>query len=183
MRRMARRCLLLSAIALPACGGGSDEAPSQPGPDWRQPAVDLELAPVRTFAMHCARCHGDGGAMYPRPFRHRGEDLRRVIEEMMVGPAQLDPTEAEVEAMLAYHRTMRRETPFAVAANAGSVAAGNADALRGEATAGARVVWRAEGRQGEARREGRRWRVDAATLPSMSEARSGEASYRVELAE
>lgn len=183
MRRLALRGLLLSAIALAGCGGGPEEAPSRNGPDWRQSAVDLELPPIRTFAMNCARCHGEGGAMYARPFKHQGEDLRRVIEEMMRGPAQLDPTEAEVEAMLAYHHSIRRGTPFAAATNAGSVADGSADVLRGQATPEARVVVHPDESQREARMEGQQWSVDDPTLPVWIEARAGEARYRVEIAE
>lgn len=172
------------SLASAGCGSG-DESSGDAPLDWRQPAVDLELGPVSTFAQHCASCHGEGGSLYPRPFANQGEALREKVEEMMYGPAGLDPSEADVEAMVRYHLSIRASTPFVVATNAASVAAGEARTLVGEATEGAMVrvkldeAWR-DARLGE----GVQWSIgEVAGLPVMIDATAGGSSYRVEVGE
>jgi hypothetical protein len=181
MRPIVPSVWLVATVSLAGCGGGAEESASQPTPDWRQPAVDLDLPPIRTFAARCARCHGERGAMYAQPFKHQGEALRQVVSEMMRGPAQLDPTDAEIEAMLAYHRTMREAMPFAVATNAGAVAEGSAPTLDGEATPEAMVAVRADGKRSNVKTDGQRWSIDAPTLPAMIEAKKDEAMYHVQV--
>lgn len=78
-------------------------------PDDQGTASALTLPPESTFAQHCARCHGPQGMFYARPFKHEGQELRQVIREMIEGPAGLEPTEADVDAMLAYHLRLRED--------------------------------------------------------------------------
>lgn len=177
--------IITAATLIGACGSAEERGVDQPV-DWRQPAVDLELAPISTFAEHCASCHGAGGSMYNRPFTHQGEALREKVVEMMIGPAALDPSEPEIEAMLQYHLTMREATPFAAATNAGAFASGAQTTLRGEATEGAMVFVEVENARRDARRGGggAAWSVDGPeALPVVIEAQASGSVYRLEVGE
>lgn len=73
----------------------------------------LENGPVRTFEKHCARCHGPKGNFYGDKFGSRShKDLMYIVEEMMRGPAFLNPSEADVHAMTAYHHALNAGEPF-----------------------------------------------------------------------
>ena len=120
-----RMLLLILALGLTACDGDSDPAASSTGSPQASSASEgaaptesdqsgqpessgeITLPPKPTFADHCARCHGPEGAFYARPFRYQGDELRRVIKEMMIDKSGLDPTEADVDAMLEYHMNLR----------------------------------------------------------------------------
>ncbi len=86
--------------------------------------VNLTLPPVATFDRACARCHGPEGSFYGRGFASHPDELRQVIDEMMRGPAFLDPTESDVEAMTAYHRALAADEPFVAVTNAADAVAG-----------------------------------------------------------
>ena len=123
-RRVAAIALLaLSCVLNVACTGDRPEqtAPSDPeagggagtsasdGPAQPKEAVGrLTLPAAATFAQHCAKCHGPDGAYYARPFRYQGEALREMIRKMMTDNAGLQPTEADVDAMLAFHLQIRQ---------------------------------------------------------------------------
>jgi mono/diheme cytochrome c family protein len=53
------------------------------------------------FEQACSRCHGPQGSFIDIPFKHKGAVLREITVEMMKGPGQLQPTEPEIEAMMA----------------------------------------------------------------------------------
>lgn len=67
----------------------------------------VALQPKSTFKQHCANCHGEQGAFYAIPFKYEGDALREVIADMMRNYAGLEPTEADVDAMLEYHLQIR----------------------------------------------------------------------------
>jgi len=119
--------------------------------------------------------------MYVRPFANQGEHLREKVEEMMVGPAGLDPTEADVEAMTAYHLTMRTSAPFAAATNAGAALRGESTVLEGEATEGAVVRYREGGAWRDARFSEGRWLIGGVDGTTVVEARVEGRRYRVEV--
>ena len=94
--------------------------------------ADLTLPPISTFVDHCARCHGPEGMFYAGVLSLSGDALREKVRRMMHINAGLQPTEADIDAMVAYHVSIRLKRPFACITNAASVASGVADALRGE---------------------------------------------------
>jgi mono/diheme cytochrome c family protein len=83
------------------------------GVAWPQVHGELTLPPVQTFADACARCHGPEGSFYGEAFASLdGQELEEIIHEMMVGPAYLSPSAADVAAMTAYHRALAADEPF-----------------------------------------------------------------------
>jgi len=73
----------------------------------------LETGPVESFEKNCARCHGPHGSFYGTGFGSREhEELKKIVEEMMRGPAFLKPSEADIEAMTAYHHALSSGEPF-----------------------------------------------------------------------
>jgi len=92
---------------------------------------DLSLSPISTFADACARCHGDEGNNYGKEFaKLDAEELQHVTEDMMYGPAYLDPTEIELKAMTAYQRAISNNEPFIVITNAASYIKGEDNNLK-----------------------------------------------------
>jgi hypothetical protein len=72
--------------------------------------VTLSLSPVSTFEDAWARCHGPQGSFPGKEFaRLNGEKLAEVVREMMEGPASLQPSDADVRAMTAYHHALAIE--------------------------------------------------------------------------
>jgi cytochrome c553 len=101
---------------------------------------DISLPPVASFRDYCARCHGYEGAAYGKDFANIGEDsLEDVIEDMMFGPAGLNPDSISIAAMVAYNRALSRKVPFAVVLNARSFLDKRDSALSIEASPGALV--------------------------------------------
>ena len=94
-----------SPPTLPASGPTAPTGSPRPG--QTESDREITLPPEPTFGEHCARCHGPEGAFYARPFRYQGDELRRVIEEMMIDKSGLDPTAADIDAMLEYHLNLR----------------------------------------------------------------------------
>ncbi len=73
----------------------------------------LETGPVESFEKNCARCHGPHGSFYGTGFGSREhKELKKIVEEMMRGPAFLQPSEADIEAMTAYHHALSSGEPF-----------------------------------------------------------------------
>jgi hypothetical protein len=103
--------------------------------------ADISLPPVATFKDYCARCHGYEGAAYGKGFANINEDsLQSVIEDMMFGPAGLNPDSASIAAMVAYNRALSRKVPFAAILNARSYFDRRDSSLSIEASPGAVVV-------------------------------------------
>lgn len=102
---------------------------------------DLSLPPVSTFADACARCHGDEGKNYGEGFaKIDDEELRHVTEDMMYGPAYLEPTEADIEAMTSYQRAISKDEPFIAIVNGGTYLDGKDDKLKLEISLNAELV-------------------------------------------
>jgi len=103
-------------------------------------SVDLVAGPVTTFEEACSRCHGPQGAFHGEELASlTDEKLREVVEKMMKGPSQLQPTLEQIEAMAAYQRSLRDRRPFLCVTNGAAFSAGRDIALRGEATPGSAV--------------------------------------------
>ncbi len=75
--------------------------------------ADLRPGPIVQFEESCARCHGPEGLFHGADAaRLDPPTLRRMVIDMMKGPAQLEPTPAQVEAMIAYNLVLRGGQPF-----------------------------------------------------------------------
>lgn len=138
---MLRCTCLLVALLLAAGLVVVDAAPPATQSAATQPAlVDLTLPPIATFEASCARCHGPEGSFYGEAFADLSpRELRHVVEDMMRGPAGLAPTDADLDAMVAYHRALRAKQPFVAVINARSWRGGEDAVLQGEAPPGAEV--------------------------------------------
>lgn len=111
-----------------------------PGPHAAANLADLSPGPVLLFEESCARCHGPQGSFYGQEFAKLDDaHLRQAVTDMMRGPAGLDPSLADIAAMVAYHRALRETGLFVVATNAGRFAGGKDRSLQGEVTPGAAV--------------------------------------------
>jgi hypothetical protein len=102
---------------------------------------NLSLPPVSTFAEACARCHGDEGKNYGKDFAKLDtEELHHITEDMMYGPAYLEPTKTEIEAMTSYQRAISKDEPFIVITNAASYLEGKDDKLKLEISLNAELA-------------------------------------------
>ncbi len=157
----------LASAALAGCGASAGPAGMDPSAEANADLaetvsgpVDLTLGPVSTFESACARCHGPEGAFYGQAFADLGpSELRKEVREMMEGPGELHPSTAEVLAMVAYHRAIRREEPFVCIQNGAALTAGDAETIRGEASLEAEVVVEAGDSTTRAERDGPAWTV------------------------
>ncbi len=131
MRAGVRACGVL-ALALAGCGA---ERPS-PGP---RPTA-AAFGPISYFEDHCARCHGSYGYLYAMPFvlDPASETFQEKVREMVVGPAQSSLTPGELDALVAYHRSMVDGRPFIAWTSA------DGSGWRGEVTPGS-TVWVIDG--------------------------------------
>ena len=162
--------VLVIGVLLLACG--CEQAPEATGPSFgpahtkaaARPAsekanvVDLTDGPVSTFERACSRCHGPHGSSFGDDFaRLADERLLEFVEKMMQGPAQLQPTPVQLEAMAAYQRSLRDGRPFICVTNAAAFLSGKDTALQGEVTPGASVQLKKTGARTTAAIEGMVW--------------------------
>jgi len=80
---------------------------------WKDAFSQMKPGPVKAFEKNCARCHGPQGKFYGEGFGSRPhKELRHMVREMMEGPAFMNPSTREVNAMTAYHHALSRGEPF-----------------------------------------------------------------------
>lgn len=85
----------------------------------------VKYPPVSTFESKCARCHGPQGAFYGKSFGQLPDkDLERFIRLMMKGPGGLNPSQTDIEAMMAYNKSLSRHRPFIFLASSDTTANG-----------------------------------------------------------
>lgn len=102
--------------------------------------VMLSLPPVSTFEASCANCHGPQGSFFGEEFGELpDEQLHDAVEEMMEGPAFLNPTDADLRAMVAYHRALAAKEPFLCVTSLRLSSDGVPTRIEGEATPGSTV--------------------------------------------
>jgi hypothetical protein len=184
------RLLIIAFVAglIHACGRehAADiqrpEAESARLPVPQTGVADLGQGPVTLFDRACSRCHGPQGAFYGSGFAKLDDDrLRERVEEMMKGPAQLQPSPLQVEAMIAYSRALRDHRPFICVTNAAAFLAGKDLTLRGEVTPGARVSLARGSTTTKARLDQSTWNVPAPPHPPfVLKARSDTAESKIE---
>ena len=71
------------------------------------------VGPITYFQSHCVRCHGDSGSNNP-DFAKRLSDtkLRKMVDDMCAGPGGEPLKGADLDALIAFHRSIARDEPF-----------------------------------------------------------------------
>lgn len=148
--------------------------PQQPTQGSPAALVDINLPPISTFEQSCSHCHGRAGALFILPFDHQGTALKQIVEEMLIGPAQLSPSTADVGAMVIYHEALADNKPFVIITNAKSFKSGVTSTLRGEASQGAAVrIMTEDGNTREVASDSVGWYLeDAPCLPLIVQVES-----------
>ena len=130
----AAKCAFVAALIGCHTAARTKEAPRTPITLAAMPPV----APISYFERSCANCHGSFGMFYGETFAAGLDDaaLVRVVGQMVRGPAQstLDPL--SMEALTAFHRSLRDrpKRPFV------AVTSTSGGKLRGEVSPGSSVV-------------------------------------------
>lgn len=102
--------------------------------------VMLSLPPVSTFEASCANCHGPQGSFFGDEFGELPDaQLHDAVQDMMEGPAFLKPSDADLRAMVAYHRALAAKEPFLCVTTLHLSGEGRPTGLEGEAAPGATV--------------------------------------------
>lgn len=120
--------------------------------------------------MSCARCHGDYGANYGDEFGVglSEAELRKFVDDMASGPGAAPLEGRELDAQVAFHRSMIRKQPFL------DWTALNGDAIEGEVMEGSTVHVEIGGKSYPAKVDDARWSftypagVDAASSLSKT---------------
>ena len=93
--------------------------------------------------------------------------MKQIIEEMFLGPAQLSPGIADVDAMTSYHEAIAADKPFVIITNAESFKSGATSTLRGEASLGTTVRVVSDENTSNVARENVGWYLDNAPPPPL----------------
>jgi hypothetical protein len=135
---------LAGLVLLVSCvkSGAPDDALSTPQPaqptTLEQPgdsAIDDVFSPIAYFEASCARCHGSYGRAYGEEFGKNLDEraLFRFVKEMTEGPADEPLDGADLESLVAYHRSLIDGRPFVFVSRHAD------DEVVGEVTPGATV--------------------------------------------
>lgn len=191
-RRTGNAGYVLTAFAMFIAIGCSQEhaptvnthtaATSQPARNPPADLVDLTPGPVVTFETSCARCHGPHGSFFGDTFADlNDEKLHEMVTEMMRGPAQLQPRDRDIEAMVAYHQAMREHLPFASINNASAWAAGQDKSIMGECTPDTKVHLRKGATAIPASMDGLTWKISQPPAsPFIVVAQAGDSEVQFE---
>lgn len=171
-RRARGGCIVLCAAALFGC----PRAPAPPVSGASDPAHERESAlviaapppvePIEFFERSCANCHGPYGTFYGEEFARGLDDaeLKKVVLDMVIGPARASLDDASLGALVAFHRQLAdaEQGPFVALTRAGE------DEIGGEVSPGARVTVLVDGRTLEARVDGHTWSARLVDSPERS---------------
>lgn len=118
--------------------------------------LDFARRPITYFNARCGACHGNYGSYWLEGVLANlsDDELRTVVDEMALGPAQAPLEELALDVQVAYHRSLIDGRPFVSAFRSNS-------GLAGEVTPGSRVVLITPSGEREARVEGHAWTSDA----------------------
>ncbi|MBC7771207.1 MAG: hypothetical protein H7210_01800 [Pyrinomonadaceae bacterium] len=134
-------------------------------------ALPLGIGPVTFFQQSCSKCHGRFGAMYAETLATTTEKkLQEDIVRMVIGPAQTRLGDAELAALVAFHRSLVKEEPFVIVTRIDDSTL-NQTTIEGEASSGAAVKVLIEGKEIEAVMDEWRWR--AVVTPEAGEIARG----------
>ena len=152
---------ILSSLLLSACDRSSSTSPSAPTP----PPKLTDLRPITYFEDNCSRCHGPYGSFYGDTFAQKlsPAQLHKVVHEMAAGPGNAPIEGPELEAQVAYHRSLADKKPFIVLTEMKEEYGQHI--LHGEATPESQLDLVIDGTSISAKLEGHRW---SAALPAPS---------------
>lgn len=139
---------LAAAISLlPACG----EAPT---PALIAPAqtVRTVAGPISMFERSCASCHGAYGEFF-EPLRREWtpEECKDVVGQMVRQRTSEKPTPAEMDALVAYVRSLRDQVPMI------AITGRDHESIAGEVTPGCVVTVHSDGKALRAAVDGHLW--------------------------
>lgn len=132
VRNNALAPMLLVMLTLAGCDRSQPTSSSvvakQPEPRPATEPSAPSFKPIAYFQDKCARCHGPYGMFYGDEFGKSLNDaeLRHKVHDMVFGAAQSSLSEAEVNVLTAYHRSMVQGSPFLIVTSAGPQASGEA---------------------------------------------------------
>ncbi|MHC4442107.1 MAG: PQQ-dependent sugar dehydrogenase [Planctomycetota bacterium] len=130
--------------------------------------VDLDPGPMTRFEKGCARCHGPYGTFYGEGFGRKSDhELRKVVKEMLEGPADMHSDTIFLDAMVAYQHALDDDRPFLCVTNGKTFLAGQADTLSGEVTPGSTVTIRANEKTLSAQVSDHTWKLTNPPQPPM----------------
>ncbi len=130
---------------------------------------DLEHGPLTVYDNHCSRCHGANGSLYGESFYKLSEEhMEYDVYDMMIGPAQLKPTTAEVEAMNQYHFALQHKMPFAGITNAESFLSNQTRTLQGEVTPNTEIRISKNDQSFPIEPNGQRWQISNPPQPPFT---------------
>lgn len=157
---MSRFAATILVLALSAC----DRATPLPTPPAPPPTL-AGLRPLTYFEDNCSRCHGPYGSFYGDTFGKKltPEQLHRVVDEMAAGPGNAPLQGAELEAQVAYHRSLIDGKPFLILTEIKEE--NGQHILHGEATPDSQVELLINDVPTPAKLEGHRWSIP---LPSLN---------------
>lgn len=148
--------LVLGAITTWPGGPGQPVQPpaSQAAPNEEQ--LDFARRPITYFNQECGACHGNYGSFWGEGFAAAYDDagLRKVVDEMAAGPAQMPLEGLALDVQVAYHRSLVDGKPFVTVFT-------DKGALAGEVTPGSEVVLVVDGKEQRAAVEKHVWRSQA----------------------
>jgi hypothetical protein len=138
-----------------AAAGLAERARAWPNVVVRLRGAPLERGPISYFNTACASCHGDYGSFYGERFAADLEDaeLRRIVREMVEGPAQSRLDARDLTSLTAYHRSLADRSPFLAWTGT------DGGDLVGEVSPGSAVTVVFEGTSVTATVEGHTWRA------------------------
>lgn len=177
---LAGLVILLSCVNSAVPGGFfSTSLPGQPSPveQAQHAATEDVFSPIAYFETHCARCHGSYGKAYGEDFGRNLDEraLFRFVKEMTEGPADEPLEGAELESLVAYHRSLIDGRPFVFISRRGG------DEVKGEVSPGATMqIIDGDGKRHEAKVEGHQFTAKASFSGELELiARSGNQETRL----
>lgn len=140
--------LAVLIASLPACG------PSSPAGVLPPQQIGTVPGPVALFERSCAACHGAFGEFFD-PLRREWTDQERreMVQTMLRTRTAETATDAQIDALTAYVRSVREQRVFLAVTDAGE------DRLAGEVTPGAVVAVQVGGQTLAAAVTDYRWSV------------------------
>lgn len=127
------------------------------------PAVQpLTYKPIEYFEFNCARCHGSYGSSYGDSFGEGMSDpeLIEFVGEMAAGPGQSAIEGPELDAQVAFHRSLVINSPFI------AWTGWDGETLSGEVTAGSTVKAQVGKQVFDAVVKGEQWSLNALSIAS-----------------
>lgn len=127
------------------------------------PPTPVKIPPLAYFASHCSRCHGYYGANYGASFGKNLSEakLREAVMQMAAGPGGAPLAGSDLDAEVAFHRSLVTGEPFLVWSSLKS------QTLKGEVSPDASVTATLSGKAVAVRQNDTAWEL---VLPAKASA-------------